>query len=309
LVINKFRGDPGILGSGLASLEKMTGVPVLGVLPYLDLALPSEDSVSLGDKRSGPAGESLDIAVIRLPRISNFTDFEPLERLARVRYVGLSENLGHPDAVIIPGTKNTVSDLREMQEKGMDRQIKSLESTPILGICGGYQMLGREIIDCGIEDTVGAMPALGLLDATTRFDLYEKKTVQVEKTVTGGGPILEPIRGQKVRGYEIHMGLTSPSEEGAFEDDGAVSSSGIVIGTYLHGLFDNENFRAAFLDFLRRGKRASSEINESCRRAEDECESGAGEGYALESDGFAQLARATASYLDMKKIYQMLDLD
>ena len=170
-------------------------------------------------------------------------------------------------------------------------------------------MLGREIIDCGIEDTVGAMPALGLLDATTRFDLYEKKTVQVEKTVTGGGPILEPIRGQKVRGYEIHMGLTSPSEEGAFEDDGAVSSSGIVIGTYLHGLFDNENFRAAFLDFLRRGKRAGSEINEPCRRGEDECERGAGEGSALESDGFAQLARATADHLDLKKIYQMLDLD
>lgn len=309
LVINKFRGDPGILGSGMARLTELTGVPVLGVLPYLDLALPSEDSVSLGDKKSGPAGQSLDIAVIRLPRISNFTDFEPLERLARVRYVGLSENLGHPDAVIIPGTKNTVSDLREMQEKGMDRQIKSLESTPILGICGGYQMLGREIIDCGIEDTVGAMPALGLLDATTRFDLYEKKTVQVEKTVTGGGPILEPIRGQKVRGYEIHMGLTSPSEEGAFEDDGAVSSSGIVIGTYLHGLFDNENFRAAFLDFLRRGKRAVSEINEPCRRGEDECERGAGEGSALESDGFAQLARATADHLDLKKIYQMLDLD
>ena len=105
------------------------------------------------------------------------------------------------------------------------------------------------------------------------------------------------------------MGLTSPSEEGAFEDDGAVSSSGIVIGTYLHGLFDNENFRAAFLDFLRRGKRAGSEINDPCRRVQVECEPGAGEGYALESDGFAQLARATAAHLDLKKIYQMLDLD
>jgi adenosylcobyric acid synthase len=309
LVINKFRGDPAILGSGLEILEEMTGVPVLGVLPYLDLSLPSEDSVSLGDKKSRPEGESLDIAVIRLPRISNFTDFEPLERLAHVRYVGLSEPLGRPDAVIIPGTKNTVSDLREMQENGMDRQIMSLENTPVLGICGGYQMLGREIIDSGIEDTVGSVPALGLLDATTRFDLYEKKTVQVEKMVTGGGPILEPIRGQKVKGYEIHMGLTSPREESAFQDDGAVSSSGIVIGTYLHGLFDNENFRAAFLDFLRRRKGERYETIGLCPGIEAESKPGTAKEAALESDGFAELARATAAHLDIKKIYRMLDLD
>ncbi|MGV8175947.1 MAG: cobyric acid synthase [Methanothrix sp.] len=306
LVINKFRGDPAILGSGLQRLEELTGVPVLGVLPYLDLDIPSEDSVSLGDKRAGPAGEGLEIAVIRLSRISNFTDFEPLERLARVRYVGLSEPLGSPDAVIIPGTKNTVSDLREMQEKGMARQIQSLVNTPVLGICGGYQMLGKEIIDCGIEDTVGAVPGLGLLDATTRFDLYEKRTVQVEKTVTGGGPILEPIRGQKVRGYEIHMGVTTPTEDSAFGDDGAVSESGIVIGTYLHGLFDNHNFRTAFLDFLRSRKKNQSGESESVL---SEVEATRSEARAAESDGFANLARATESHLDMKKIWQMLDLD
>ena len=169
-------------------------------------------------------------------------------------------------------------------------------------------MLGREIIDCGIEETVGAVPALGLLDATTRFDLYEKKTEQVEKTVTGGGPILEPIRGQKVRGYEIHMGQTSPAEKPAFEDDGAVSGSGMVIGTYLHGLFDNQNFRAAFLHFLRR-QRAGNEINETSERQEDECQSRASEENPLASDGFAQLAEATAAHLDIKRIYQMLDLD
>lgn len=304
LVINKFRGDPAILGSGLQRLEELTGVPVLGVLPYLDLDIPSEDSVSLGDKKAGPAGESLEIAVIRLSRISNFTDFEPLERLARVRYVGLSEPLGSPDAVIIPGTKNTVSDLLEMQEKGMAAQILSLTDTPVLGICGGYQMLGREIIDCGIEDTVGTIPGLCLLDATTRFDLYEKKTVQVEKTVTGGGPILESIRGQKVKGYEIHMGVTSPREESAFGDDGAVSESGIVIGTYLHGLFDNHNFRTAFLDFLRSRKRDQS--GESIFSG---TEAGISEAKEAESDGFADLARATAAHLDMKRIWQMLDLD
>jgi len=296
LVINKFRGDPAILGSGLKTLEELTGVPVLGVLPYLDLDIPSEDSVSLGDKKARPAADAVEIAVIRLPRISNFTDFEPLERLARVRYVNLSEPLGRPDAVIIPGTKNTVSDLLEMQEKGMADQIKSLPDTPVLGICGGYQMLGREIIDCGIEDTVGTVSGLGLLDAVTRFDLYEKRTVQVKKSVTGGGPILELIRGQIVTGYEIHMGVTSSKGQAAFGDDGAVSESGIVIGTYLHGLFENENFCNAFLDFLRRRKNPA--IEKSCVSPK-----------AAKGEGFAELAAAVESNLDMEKIWRMIDLD
>ena len=175
LVINKFRGDPAILEPGLDTLEHLLGIPVLGVMPYLDSAIPSEDSVSLGDKKARPSGEEVEIAIIKLPRISNFTDFEPLERLARVRYVGLSEPLGRPDAVIIPGTKNTVSDLQEMREKGMDEQILSLKGTPILGICGGYQILGRAIVDCSIEDKEGTVPGLGLLDVMTRFDLYEKR--------------------------------------------------------------------------------------------------------------------------------------
>jgi adenosylcobyric acid synthase len=300
LVINKFRGDPAILGSGLKTLEELTDVPVLGVLPYLDLDIPSEDSVSLGDKKARPAGEQVDIAVIRLSRISNFTDFEPLERQARVRYVGLSEELGCPDAVIIPGTKNTVSDLLEMQEKGMADQIKSLPDTPVLGICGGYQMLGREIIDCGIEDTVGTVPGLGLLDAVTRFDLYEKRTVQVKKTVTGGGPILEPIRGQIVTGYEIHMGVTRSVGEAAFGDDGAVSESGMVIGTYLHGLFENENFCNAFLDFLRRRKNPGQD-----QKLPPKTEMGT---KAAKGDGFAELATAVEANLDMTKIWRMLAL-
>jgi len=299
LVINKFRGDPAILGSGLKMLEELTGVSVLGVMPYLDLDIPSEDSVSLGDKKAGPAGEKVEIAVIRLPRISNFTDFEPLERQAHVRYVNLSESLGHPDAVIIPGTKNTVSDLRELQEKGMANQIKSLQDTPVLGICGGYQMLGREIIDCGIEDTEGTVSGLGLLDAVTRFDLYEKRTLQVKKPVTGDGPILKPIRGQIVNGYEIHMGVTSPKGQAAFGDDGAVSESGIVIGTYLHGLFENENFRNAFLDFLKSRKNPG-------QGRSPKAETGT---RAAKGDGFAELAAAVEANLDMEKIWRMLDLD
>lgn len=293
LVINKFRGDPSILGSGLKSLEEMTGIPVLGVLPYLELAIPSEDSVSLSDKKdkSKNKNDPVEIAVIKLPRISNFTDFEPLESSTRVKYVSLGDKLGKPDAVIIPGTKNTVSDLEDLKRAGMDKQILALEDTPILGICGGYQMLGKEIVDSGIENTVGTIPGLGLIDAVTRFDLYEKKTVQVKKKVTGGGPILDAIRGQEISGYEIHMGVTEHSGEFAFEDDGAVAGEGLVIGTYLHGIFENEIFRNAFLDYLYSRKKLVR-----------------GKFAAPKGKGFDELSSVVEANLDMSKIWKMLEL-
>jgi adenosylcobyric acid synthase len=288
-VINKFRGDPTILKSGLETLERLTDVPVLGVLPYLDLAIPSEDSVSLGDKKNSRKRNLVEIAVIKLSRISNFTDFEPLERYADVRYVNLDERLGKPDAVIIPGTKNTVSDLEEMRCKGMDQQILSLRDTPILGICGGYQILGKEIIDCGIEQVQGIIPGLNLLNVITRFDSYEKKTVQVRKIVTGNGPILDKIKGQEVTGYEIHIGQTINYCEKVFEDEGAIDKNGLVIGTYLHGIFENENFRNAFLDYL-------------YRRKDMTCQA------VSLGEGFDGLARAVEEHLDMKKIWQMINL-
>ncbi len=298
LVINKFRGDPAILESGLVMLEELTGVPVLGVMPYLDLNLPSEDSVSLGDKKGGRGGdeggvgERVEIAIIRLARISNFTDFEPLEREAKIRYVTPGQPLGRPDAVIIPGTKNTVADLEEMRRKGTDREILALrnEGVPVLGICGGYQILGREIVDQGIENTTDSIPGLGLLDLETRFDRYEKRTVQVEKTVTGDGPILGPIKGETVQGYEIHMGMTTSRDPSAFGDDGAVGGDGLVIGTYLHGIFNNQNFRDAFLNYLYARKNLA-------RRS------------ALEGDGYDELALAVEKYLDMEKVWDMIDLE
>ncbi|WP_292485948.1 cobyric acid synthase [Methanohalobium sp.] len=251
-IINKFRGDPEILNPGLEELEKRTGIPVLGVLPFSSIKIPSEDSVSINDKsNNNDSSNDVEIAVIRLPRISNFTDFEPLENLAKVNYVDLEDNLGNPDAVIIPGTKNTISDFVDLRESGMYDQIKKLHGKiPIIGICGGYQMLGTKIHDSGVEGEQKAeYEGLGLLDIETIFDAYKKTTVQTTKTVTCGGPMLEPIKGEKISGYEIHMGNTT-SQNFVFEDDGCMDDTGLVFGTYLHGLFENENIRNSFVRYL-----------------------------------------------------------
>jgi adenosylcobyric acid synthase len=255
IIINKFRGDIRLLEPGILQLEELTGLPVLGVIPYTDIRLPSEDSVSIKDKTGND--HPVKIAIIRLPHISNFTDFEPLEKYADIRYIEPGNDLDEPDAVILPGTKNTIDDLKELRSKGLDRQIvaESKKGTPVIGICGGYQMLGNEIIDTGVEGTGGAcsIKGLGLLNVTTRFLDYKKQTRQVKKSITGDGVILGQLKGGKVRGYEIHMGETDGGEP-AFGDDGSVSKNGLVIGTYLHGLFENENIRTSFLSYLYKQK-------------------------------------------------------
>lgn len=249
-IINKFRGDYSILEPGVRKLEELTGLPVFGVVPYADIAIPSEDSVSISDKKA--AQHPIDIAVIRLSRISNFTDFEPLEAFANVRYVPLDSDLGDPDVIIIPGTKNTTADLLEIMAHGMDQRITEIAkggAVPVIGICGGYQMLGRTILDCGFEDCATEVSGMGLLDVTTRFESYEKQTRQVVKRVTAGGPILGSISGETVSGYEIHTGETVSSSP-VFEDDGCISESGLVFGTYLHGVFENENVRRALFEYI-----------------------------------------------------------
>ncbi|AEH60058.1 cobyric acid synthase CobQ [Methanosalsum zhilinae DSM 4017] len=255
-IINKFRGDIAILEPGLRQLEEKTGIPVLGVLPYSKLGIPSEDSVSIDDKAgSTPSDHDIEIAVIRFPRISNFTDFEPLENLAHIRYVDLDEDLGTPDAVILPGTKNTISDLCDLKKSRLYNQIKKFSGKgPIIGICGGYQMLGKIIYDSGVEGGENReYEGLGLLDIETTFKLYKKKTVQVTKAITAGGEIFDPIKGEAVSGYEIHMG-NSTSKDFVFEDDGCIDSTGLIFGTYFHGLFENENIRNALIRYLYRKK-------------------------------------------------------
>ena len=257
VIVNKFRGDPWLFASGVAKLEELTGVPVLGVVPYTDIPLPSEDSLSLTDKGRQAAGGAIRIAVVRLPRIANFTDFELLERHAAVDYVPPGAPLSGYDCIVLPGTKNTVEDLAALSCHGTGEELRRARErgVPVIGICGGYQMLGSRIVDAGTESgTPGEHPGFGLLDVTTTFSGYHKTTVQVRRRATGPGPILS--RMGEVAGYEIHMGETERgSMLEAFAGEGAVTPDGLVFGTYMHGLFQNPGAVNALLAYLseRRG--------------------------------------------------------
>lgn len=258
VVINKFRGDIEILKPGITMIEEKVGKPVLGVIPYIgDLRLPDEDSIGLERHKLNRSG-SADIAVIRLPRISNFTDFDPLiHDGVNVRYVGRTEELGSPDAIIIPGTKNTLEDLLWLKTRGFDRLIKEMsKNTPVIGICGGYQMLGKRIIDNGIEGDHKVVEGLGLLDVETRFTQYKKTTTQAFGTIVLNKGIFEGVSGIKVSGYEIHMGNTTLGENANpvldidGRKEGAVDSRGLVFGTYFHGIFDTSEFRKVLIKNL-----------------------------------------------------------
>ena len=253
-IINKFRGDVSLLEPGLQMLEELIGVPVLGVVPYTRVDLDDEDSLSPRfDRRE--AERPVDIAVIRLPHISNFTDFAPLERhpALGLRYVEREKELGTPDFLILPGTKNTMGDLMWMRQNGLEAAVRRLweQEIPILGVCGGYQMLGRRLSAPEGAAFGGETAGMGRLPADTRF-ARRKTTVQTEATVPAG-----PFAGAKLRGYQIHLGRTETEAEPfcVLPDgtaDGAVS--GLVFGTYLHGLFDSGELTAALADWLLRRK-------------------------------------------------------
>ena len=271
-IINKFRGDISLLQSGLDYLEERTGRPVIGVVPYYhDIIIAQEDSIRRQERETPTQGkEVIDIAVIHFARISNSTDFEPLqvEEGVKVRYVPPHGELGEPDAIILPGTKSTISDLALIRETGLADEIvqRSVGGTPVVGICGGYQILGKEIRDpLHVESGRGSVAGLGLLDVVTIFEPI-KTTTQVKARVASNRGLLANSAGEEVIGYEIHMGKTSgDGVEPAFyvthtpdgeakTPDGAVSSDGQTFGTYLHGLFDNPSFRHEFLARLAQRK-------------------------------------------------------
>ena len=307
-IINKFRGDRTLLEPGIGMLEDRTGIPVLGVIPYVSIGLPSEDSVSLTNKCPDEK-KSIEIAVIKLPRISNFTDFEPLETDAKIRYVNLTDDLKTPDAIIIPGTKNTIDDLKELIKSGMAKQIVGLVGKiPILGVCGGFQMLGKSITDEGIEGSENnhtVIKGLGLLNVSTVFSTYAKETKQVEKVVVGRGPLLDPINGQTIKGYEIHMGKTL-SDSPIFTGDGAQDETGLILGTYLHGLFSNVNFKKAFLGYVRskkedRNNTYQGRIVERLRTSSDTV-------YNSIKDPYDNLAEVIRQNVDMDRLLAIIGL-
>ena len=252
LIINKFRGDVEILRPGLTMLEEKTRLPVLGVVPYLNVDIEDEDSLSQRlDVKN--VVKPLDVAIIRLPRLSNFTDFISLEQhpLLGVRYVESTRGLGAPDCIILPGTKNTVDDLLWLRQSGLEAAILKLaeRGTPILGVCGGYQMLGQQLDDpTGSESgRVQSLRGLGLLPTRTVFSEQKRRT-QVTATVTA-----EPFAGAKLTGYEIHTGRTvvegTPFDTLADgQPEGCVNGS--VFGTYLHGLFDTGELTEKLTVFL-----------------------------------------------------------
>lgn len=249
IIINKFRGNPAIFQPGVAKIEELCGVPVLGIVPHFSLPLPSEDSLSLADKNA--LDKAVRIGVIKLPRIANFTDFELLEQYASVEYVAPGFPLEGYDCIVIPGTKNTIDDLRVLMDTGTAAAIRKARDrgVPVIGICGGYQMLGTTLVDAGFESSAGTYAGLGLLDCETRFASYEKNTTQVKRTAAPVPPLLSSMG--TVTGYEIHMGTTAGgSDREAFKGDGRVSSDGLVFGTYMHGLFQNPAAANALLSYL-----------------------------------------------------------
>ncbi|GAC1529207.1 MAG: cobyric acid synthase [Acidimicrobiales bacterium] len=266
-VINKFRGDPELLFDGLAVLEQRSGVPTLGVVPWLrDVALDAEDSLSLDARRPEPlapaVAESLDVAVIRLPRISNFTDVDALaiEPGVSVRWVTAPGGLGEPDLVIVPGTKATVADLEWMQGRGLDRAIAALAFRErggplVLGICGGYQMMGHTIDDT-VESGRGRVAGLGWLPVTTRFEAAkitrQRRGRALDRAVSG-----YEIHHGRVRGPERQRSWVELDDVVGVEGEGAGDPmAGPFLGTTLHGIMEADGFRAAFLGTvaLRRGK-------------------------------------------------------
>lgn len=298
LVINKFRGDAEILRPGLAMLEEKTGIPVLGVVPWLDAQIDDEDSLApcLGQER---VRRPIDIAVIRLPRISNFTDFTPLEAhpLLGVRYVGSPRELGAPDLVILPGTKSTMDDLLWLRQSGLEPAICRLAGagTPVLGVCGGYQMLGQTLSDPeGVDGAPGrTLRGLGLLPVETVF-AAQKTRIRVTATA-----VAEPFAGAALEGYEIHTGVTQV--EGApfarladGRDEGC--TAGLVFGTYLHGLFDTGVLTGALADWLCRRKGLTPAAARPVSHA------------AWQQQQFDRLADGVRAALDMPAIYRMMGL-
>lgn len=313
-IINKFRGDVSLLEPGLVWLEERTGKPVLGVVPYYrDIEIAEEDSVSLEHRQQlkSQTGYALDIAVMGLPHISNFDDFDPLKREpgVRLRYVESRDSLGEPDLIILPGTKTTMADLWWLRERGFAAEIKrrAAAGTPVVGICGGYQMMGRRIVDPdGVESTEPESEGLNLLPVDTVFAPV-KETHRVRGVVSTDAGLLQQAGSAAIEGYEIHMGSSTPTEASAVPfrisragqpatDDGVISADGLALGTYVHGLFNSYALRRAVLEQLAAWKGVALPPPSDT-------------GGQLSRDGeYDKLAQTVRNSLDMELLYRLTGL-
>ena len=311
LVINKFRGDITLLEPALTFLEERTGIPVLGVIPYLDqLGIDDEDSVSLQDMPKDSVMRDIHIAVIQTPKISNFTDFDAFthEPDVNVRFVQQGDLIGNPDVIILPGSKNTTEDLLYLKHHGYADEIKELadRGTPVIGICGGYQMLGEKVCDpLHVESDKDEVTGLGLLPYITTMK-GEKNTYQVEFNCENLPFLDMNFSAENLKGYEIHMGETvlTGTAQSLFNivrrsnapvdlQDGFINDKHHVFGTYCHGVFDNDHLRRSVINALRKRKGLYPLDVKFKYREYKEAE-------------FDRLAAIVRKHFDMKKFYEIL---
>lgn len=307
-IINKFRGDVNILKPGLDMIEEITKTPVVGVVPYMELDIDDEDSLSERFNNKGTV-DLIDIAVIRLPRISNFTDFNTFEYIPGVslRYVKSVRELKDPDMIILPGTKNTMEDLKWLRESGLETQIlkQAAKGKVIFGICGGYQMLGMELSDPFNVESGGTMAGMGLLPTKTVFE-KEKVRTRVSGNFNEVSGILAELSYVEFEGYEIHMGETTydfneeelttidnVNGEDIIKNDGLYKDN--VYGSYIHGIFDKEEVSKAIVESLciHKGIDYSSISTVDIEKYKEE--------------QYDKLAEGIRNSLDMKAIYKILE--
>ena len=311
LIVNKFRGDKTILDPGLEMIEKQLSIPIAGVVPYMDVDIEEEDS--LGNHLAGTVRTertAVEIVVIRMPRISNFTDFQVFSTIPWVslRYVDRVSDLGNPDFVILPGSKSTVQDLLWMRENGLEAAILKLQAkdVPVFGICGGFQMLGESISDPFQMETDGAVlpvRGMGLLPVRTVFG-KEKTRTRVAGSCTSVGGIFENLSGLDVEGYEIHMGETTRSvppltyvmecQSGSHLAKMDGCQRGNVYGTYIHGFFDKEGIAMTIVEALAKKKGITLDLDVEFNYQE------------YKEEQYNRLAAQLRGSLDMERIYEIM---
>ena len=334
VIINKFRGKKEYFAEGVKMLENIIHVPVLGVVPYSDIKIEDEDSVTTRFKKATKKND-INIEIVRTPHMSNFTDFNIFETQSDVslRYVDFGESIGNPDMLIIPGTKSTVDDLKYLRETGLEEQIKECarRGKLVFGICGGYQMLGKKIVDkYGVESDNLEVEGIGLLNTVTEFE-KEKTTVQTEIVISENVcGYLNDVSRKKVKGYEIHMGTTTkldtsssdelsketkelfvntPTDEVANDSEvrenmiknndkfcliGCSNLEGNVVGTYIHGIFDEIDFTRTLLNTIR-AKKGLEPITSEVESFEE-----------FKNREYDRLADMLRENLDMEKIYEIV---